>query len=245
MATVVGPEGEEIHTDEFGRVRVHFHWDRESRRDDCSSCWIHVSQPWGGAGFGGINLPRVGQEVIVDFLGGDPDHPVIVGRLFTGTQQVPYGLPDGKAKSGWRSNSYPGGGGYNEIMFDDSQGDELVNLQAEKDMNRLVKNDDSVTVGRNANASIANNWRTVVGTNRSLSCGSNSSRTVGLNDTVNVGMAQRVTAGKRIELVAGDASITLDSDGTVTIKGKKLVLEGSEHIGLEAPQIEHNGKPVD
>ncbi|MCC6552341.1 MAG: type VI secretion system tip protein VgrG, partial [Polyangiaceae bacterium] len=86
-ATVVGAPGEEIHTDEFGRVRVHFHWDRESQMDDNSSCWIHVSQPWGGAGFGGTNLPRVGQEVIVDFLGGDPDRPVIVGRVYTNLQK--------------------------------------------------------------------------------------------------------------------------------------------------------------
>src|SRR6185312_2693991 len=118
-ATVVGPPGEEIHTDEFGRVRVHFHWDRESRMDDNSSCWIHVSQPWGGTGYGGISLPRIGQEVLVDFLGGDPDRPVIVGRVYTNLQKTPYKLPDNKTQSGWRSNSSPHTGGYNELMFED------------------------------------------------------------------------------------------------------------------------------
>src|SRR5262249_44628703 len=99
-ATVVGPPGEEIHTDEFGRVRCHFHWDRESRMDADSSCWIHVSQPWGGTTYGGINLPRVGQEVIVDFLGADPDRPVITGRVYTNLEKVPYKLPENKTQSG-------------------------------------------------------------------------------------------------------------------------------------------------
>lgn len=103
-ATVVGPAGEEIHTDEFGRVRVHFHWDRESRMDEKSSCWIHVSQSWGGAGYGGVNLPRIGQEVVVDFLGGDPDRPIITGRVYTNLQKVPYSLPASKTQSGWKSN---------------------------------------------------------------------------------------------------------------------------------------------
>src|SRR5262249_42052966 len=113
-ATVVGPPGEEIHTDEFGRVRVQFHWDREGKLDDNSSCWIHSSQPWGGAGYGGVNLPRVGQEVLVDFLGGDPDRPVIVGRVYTNLQKVPYKLPANKTQSGWKSNSTNNTGGYNE-----------------------------------------------------------------------------------------------------------------------------------
>lgn len=106
-AFVTGPSGEEIHTDEFGRVRVKFHWDRAGANDETSSCWVPVSQPWAGAGFGGINLPRVGQEVIVDFLGGDPDRPVVVGRVFTTTTPPPYQLPKHKMVSGMRSESYP------------------------------------------------------------------------------------------------------------------------------------------
>ncbi len=106
-ATVVGPPGEEIHTDEYGRVRVHFHWDRESKRDQESSCWLPTSQPWAGAGFGGVVLPRVGQEVLVEFLGGDPDRPVVVGRVFTEHQPPPYPLPEGKTITGIVGKSTP------------------------------------------------------------------------------------------------------------------------------------------
>jgi type VI secretion system secreted protein VgrG len=162
-ATVVGPPGEEIHTDEFGRVRVHFHWDRESKMDDNSSCWIHVSHPWSGAGYGGINLPRVGQEVLVDFLGGDPDRPVIVGRVYTNLQKVPYKLPDNKTQSGWKSNSTGNSGGYNEIMFEDAAGRELVNIQAQKDLNKLVKNNEAETTGVNQTITVGNNRTAVIG----------------------------------------------------------------------------------
>ncbi len=110
-ATVTGPASEEIHTDELGRVRVHFHWDREGASDETSSCWVPVSQPWAGAGFGAICLPRVGQEVLVDFLGADPDRPMVVGRVYTATTPAPYSLPKNKMVSGIRSESYPRGKG--------------------------------------------------------------------------------------------------------------------------------------
>ena len=106
-ATVVGPSGEEIHTDEFGRVRVQFHWDREGKRDETSSCWLPTSQPWAGTGFGGINLPRIGQEVLVEFLGGDPDRPVVIGRVYTETNPAPDKLPKHKSVSGIMSESTP------------------------------------------------------------------------------------------------------------------------------------------
>ena len=156
-ATVVGPPGEEIHTDEFGRVRCHFHWDRESGMDDQSSCWIHVSQPWGGAGYGGMNIPRIGQEVLVDFLGGDPDRPVIVGRVFTNLQKVPYGLPANKTQSGWKSNSTNRTGGYNEIMFEDAAGREVVRMQAERDRDTLVKRNVTTTIGNDRTFTVVRN----------------------------------------------------------------------------------------
>jgi type VI secretion system secreted protein VgrG len=191
-ATVVGPPGEEIHTDEFGRVRVHFHWDRESRMDDNSSCWIHVSQPWGGAGYGGMNLPRIGQEVLVDFLGGDPDRPVIVGRVFTNLQKVPYGLPANKTQSGWKSNSTNRTGGYNEIMFEDSAGRELVRMQAERDRDTLVKRNSSTTIG---------NDRTI---------------TVVRNDTETVRAAQTIeVVDNRQITVHGEQRVVVDHDHVV------------------------------
>ncbi len=169
-ATVVGPKGEEIHTDEFGRVRVHFHWDRESRMDERSSTWIHVSQSWGGSGFGGMNLPRVGQEVLVDFLGGDPDRPVVVGRVYTNLQRVPYGLPAAKTQSGWKSMSSPfrGSDAYNEIMFEDKAGKELLRIQAQRDKVELVKNDSTTTVKRDRRLVVERDDHTRVHRNQTL-----------------------------------------------------------------------------
>jgi type VI secretion system secreted protein VgrG len=197
-ATVVGPPGEEIHTDEFGRVRVHFHWDRESRMDDNSSCWIHVSQPWGGAGYGAVNLPRVGQEVLVDFLGGDPDRPIIVGRVYTNLQKVPYGLPANKTQSGWKSNSTGGTGGYNEIMFEDAAGSELLRIQAERDLSKLVKHDETVTIGKDRTKTVGHDESVTIGHDRTKLVKANESATIGQNLTKTVKMNEReVTGGSR------------------------------------------------
>jgi len=149
-ATVVGPKGQEIHVDEFGRVKLHFHWDRESEFDDASSTWIPVSHAWSGPGYGHIDHPRIGQEVIVDFLCGDPDQPIVIGRLYTAQNPVPYPLPKNKTKSGWRSHSSPGGEGYNELMFEDRRGEELVRFQAELDYTALTKRDSGAVVGRDS-----------------------------------------------------------------------------------------------
>lgn len=147
-AIIVGPKGEEIHTDEFARVRVHFHWDRYVEFNEQSSCWVRVSQGWAGTGFGMIAIPRVGQEVLVAFLGGNPDQPVIVGRLYNNTSSVPYKLPDNKTMSGWRSDSTPGSQGFNEIMFEDAKGRERMFIQAEKDLQKLVKSDETERTGK-------------------------------------------------------------------------------------------------
>lgn len=220
-ATVVGPPGEEIHCDEFGRVRVHFHWDRESKMDDDSSCWLHVSHPWAGAAYGAVNLPRVGQEVLVDFLGGDPDRPVIVGRVYTNLQKVPYKLPDHKTQSGWKSHSTGGGGGYNEIMFEDAKGRELVRMQAEKDLRKLVKNCESVTIGNNRSKQVGNNDNLSVGNNRTRLVGNNETVTIGANQTLTVGADQTITLpdGNQTESITGNRTFTLKGDLSETITG--------------------------
>jgi type VI secretion system secreted protein VgrG len=140
-AIVVGPEGEEIYTDEFGRVKVQFHWDREGKSNEKSSCWMRVSQAWAGEGWGGMFIPRIGQEVIVDFIEGDPDRPLVTGRVYNGLNPVPYVLPDEKTKSTVRSNSSPGGNGFNELRFEDRKGKEQVFMHAERNMDVHVKND--------------------------------------------------------------------------------------------------------
>ncbi len=114
-AVVVGPAGEEIYTDKYGRVKVQFHWDREGKKNENSSCWIRVSQPWAGKEWGAVSIPRIGQEVIVDFLEGDPDRPIIIGRVYNGEQYAAVRLARRGMISGIKSNSTPGGGGYNEI----------------------------------------------------------------------------------------------------------------------------------
>ncbi|MBK8254730.1 MAG: type VI secretion system tip protein VgrG [Polyangiaceae bacterium] len=241
-ATVVGPPGEEISTDEFGRVRVHFHWDRESRMDDNSSCWIHVSQPWGGTGFGGTNLPRIGQEVIVDFLGGDPDRPIVIGRVYTNLTKTPYRLPDNKTQSGWRSRSSPGGSGdnYNEIMFEDKKGQELLRMQAEKDLNKLVKNDEEATVGhdRKRNVgndetlSIGNNRTRTVGVNETVLVGNDRSKTIGANEAIGIGMNQLLAIGANQATRIGESQDTkIGKNQTVEI-GKELKINVGEVIEI-------------
>jgi type VI secretion system secreted protein VgrG len=253
-ATVVGPAGEEIHTDEFGRVRVHFHWDRESKMDEGSSCWIHVSQPWGGAGYGASNLPRIGQEVLVDFLGGDPDRPVIVGRVYTNLQKTPYKLPDNKTQSGWKSQSSPAGGpsNYNEIMFEDKKGQELVRMQAEKDLNKLVKHDeqvaigndrtkqvghdDGLTVGHDRTRQVGHDETVQIGNDRTRFVGNNESVTVGSNRTKIVGQNESTTVGVNQNMTVGAAqSLKVGATQTVTVGGAQAVtvtLAAAETVGL-------------
>ena len=234
-ATVVGPDGEEIHTDELGRVRVHFHWDRESRMNERSSCWIHMSQPWGGSGFGGTTVARIGQEVIVDFLGGDPDRPVIVGRLYTALQTTPYKLPDNKTQSGLRSRSSPGGDGdnYNELMFEDRKGQELLRLQAEKDLHKLVKNDENVTIGRDRTKLVKNDDTLTVDNDRTKLVKNDENVTIG-NDRVKlVKNDESVTIGRdRTKVVENDEQSTIGNNRTKLVKNDESVTIGNDRSKL-------------
>jgi type VI secretion system secreted protein VgrG len=261
-ATVVGPSGEEIHTDEFGRVRVHFHWDRESKMNETSSCWIHTSQPWGGSGFGGTNLPRIGQEVLVDFIGGDPDRPVIVGRVYTNLQKTPYKLPDNKTQSGMQSRSSPGGGGdnYNELMFEDQKGKELVRMQAEKDLTKLVKHDEAVTIGHDREkqvghddaltvghdrtrtvvhdetVGIGNDRTRLVGNNESVTVGNSRSKSVAVNEALFVGVNQNEQVGaNRSVQVGANHSETIGANMSLSVgmaKTETVALASAETVGL-------------
>jgi type VI secretion system secreted protein VgrG len=213
-AVVVGPAGEEIHADEFGRVRVQFHWDREGAMNEKSSCWIPVSQPWGGAGYGGTNLPRVGQEVLVDFLGGDPDRPMITGRVYTNLQKTPYKLPANKTQSGWKSNSSPTTGGYNELMFEDAAGQELLRMQAEKDLHKLVKHDEAVVIG--------NDRTKQIGRDDTHDTGRNRKRSVGNDEAVDVGNDEaRSVANDRTRSVGNDEAVSVGNDRSKTIGGNE------------------------
>jgi type VI secretion system secreted protein VgrG len=180
--------------------------------DDNSSCWIHVSQPWAGTGYGGVNLPRIGQEVLVSFLGGDPDRPIIVGRVFTNLQKAPFALPANKTQSGWKSNSTQGTGGYNEIMFEDAAGQELLRMQAERDMQQLVKNNQSVTVGQNRTKVVGANEAVQVGDNLTIQVGTNMGLYVGQNRETRVGNIDMTT-------VANQYIVTVTNPQTIHVPG--------------------------
>ena len=155
-AIVTGPAGEEIYVDEFGRVKVHFHWDRDNKGDEKSSCWIRVSQTMAGQAWGAVSIPRVGHEVIVDFVEGNPDRPIILGQVYHGTNRPPFALPGSGMVSGMKSNTTPKGGGSNEMSMNDTKGKESMTIHAQKDMSTTVEHDQSTTV-KNDQSNTVNN----------------------------------------------------------------------------------------
>ncbi|MBI4955118.1 MAG: type VI secretion system tip protein VgrG [Myxococcales bacterium] len=158
-ATVVGPPGEEIHTDAVGRVKVQFHWDRQGGMNDRSSCWLRVAQIWAGTRWGAQFVPRVGMEVLVTFLGGDADRPLVTGTVYNMTHPPPYPLPDQKTRSGIRTQTTPGGGGSNELAFEDGKGRELVYLHAQRDLEEVVDHDHASRVGNDAVQTVGGSLR--------------------------------------------------------------------------------------
>jgi type VI secretion system secreted protein VgrG len=217
-AIVVGPSGEEIHTDKHGRVRVQFHWDREGTEDENSSCWIRVSQLWAGAGWGAMYIPRIGQEVIVDFIEGNPDRPIITGRVYHGTNKPPYGLPGAKTQSTIMSNSTKGGGGSNELRFEDKKGGEEVYIHAQKDTTITTENDKNQNTGHDETLSIGNNRTKTVGVDQSETVGSNKAIKVGSNHTEAIGanMSQNVGSSKT-ETIAIAKALTIGAAYQVSV----------------------------
>ncbi|ADU34789.1 type VI secretion system Vgr family protein [Variovorax paradoxus] len=214
-AIVVGPAGDELHVDDHGRVKVHFHWDRYDESNEKSTCWVRVSQPWGGKGWGGYFIPRIGQEVIVDFLNGDPDRPVIVGRVYNDDQPIPYKSP---TQSGFKTRSTPGGGpaNYNEIMFEDKKGEENINIHAELDMSRSVERDDSTKVDRDQSVTVKRDQTTTVVRDRKL--------TVENNDTTSIQQFQKLTVGQNQDNhVVGNQTTHVDADHALLVKGNHTI----------------------
>ena len=229
-AIVVGPAGEEIHTDEHGRVKVQFHWDRLGKKDDKSSCWMRVSQVWAGAGWGAMHIPRIGQEVLVDFLDGDPDRPIVVGRVYHGANVPPYALPANKTKSVIKSNSTPGGGGSNELTFEDAKDKEEVFLHAQKDWRIGVENDKTQTVGHDEKLNVGND--------RTMEIGHDQSETIGNDETFSVVHDRTKSVGNdEIEEIGANRQITVGKDHTESIGGNmalSVAVDSTEEIGGEA-----------
>jgi len=185
-ATVVGPENEEIYVDEFGRVKVQFHWDRKGRKNESSSCWLRCGQTWGGGNRGSVFIPRIGDEVLIKFMEGDPDWPVITGSVYIGKNPPLYDLPAHKTRSTIKTQSYPNSKGYNELRFEDKAGSEEIYLQSEKDWNILIKNDKGQTVGHDETLTVAHNRDKAVAVNQSESIGVNKDIKVGVNHTEHI-----------------------------------------------------------
>lgn len=218
-ATVVGPSGEEIFTDEHGRIKVQFHWDRGGQFDDKSSCFVRVVQPWAGNGWGSLFLPRIGMEVTVTFVDGDPDRPIVTGCLYNGTHSPPYGLPGAKTQSGIKSDSSPGGGGSNELRFDDAAGAEEIYLHAQKDMNEAIGNDHALTVGNNQTLEVAVDQAQTIGGNQVESIDGNQTLTVKGDQEVTVQASQTTSVqGSATHTVTGAVKETIHGGVTQTIQ---------------------------
>ncbi len=194
-ATVTGPPGEEVYCDEHGRIKVLPHWDRLSPADDTSSWWVRVAQAAAGGGWGCVFLPRVGMEVVVDFLDGDPDRPLVVGCVYNGQNAPPYPLPAEKTKTTIKTNTSPGGDGSNELRFEDQAGAEEVYLHAQRDWNTVVEANMSLRVGGGESDSIGGSRSTSVGANDSLTVGANLTESVGANHSLAVGANESNTIG--------------------------------------------------
>ncbi|AGP42298.1 hypothetical protein SCE1572_52050 [Sorangium cellulosum So0157-2] len=239
-ATVVGPKGQEIHTDEFGRVCVQFPWDCDGKNDEGSSCWIRVSQAWAGTGFGMLVLPRIGQEVLVSFLDGDPEQPIVMGRAYNRVEPVPYKLPDDKTISAWKSDSSLGGGGFNEIKFEDRKGNELFYEQAEKNRRVLVKNNETLTVLRHRQKQVGANETDTTGANRTEVTGANRSETTGANRVTAIGGARRRLVKKNdTGKIQGDRRLRVGRDQDIRLKKKKReFVEADVHLLVQGERRE-------
>ncbi len=238
-ATVTGPAGETIHCDEFGRVRVQFHWDRYGKMDELSSCWVPVNQPWAGEGFGMVNLPRIGQEVLVSFMGGNPEEPVIVGRIFTNLKRPPFALPEAKNESGFRSKSVPDTGGYNLLRFVDTAGSELVEGRAEKDMRTRVNHDKELSVGHDRRMEvehddeerIGGSQRETVGKDKLARVVENLVSIVGkerllktLGNMLSQAKTHRIVGEETTNISVGNSFIYIDKD-SIILKANKVLMD--------------------
>jgi type VI secretion system secreted protein VgrG len=247
-AVVVGPGGDEIFTDKYGRVKVQFHWDRYGKKDDKSSCWVRVSHPWAGKNFGAVQIPRIGQEVVVDFLEGDPDQPLITGRVYNAEQMPPWDLPANATQSGILTRSSKGGayGNANAIRFEDKKGAEQLWIHAEKNQDIEVENDETHWVGHDRKKTIDNDETTLVkhdrtetvGNNEKIDIGVDRTETVGSNETITIGSNRSVTVGaSETKTVALQRTHTVGVNETIAIGAAQEIAIGAlQAVAIGATQ---------
>jgi type VI secretion system secreted protein VgrG len=233
-AVVVGPIGEEIFTDKYGRVKVQFHWDRQGKNDGSSSCWIRVATIWAGQKWGVIHIPRIGQEVVVDFLEGDPDQPIIVGSVYNADQMPPWDLPANKTQSGIQTRSSMGASpsNHNQIRFEDKKGSEQLHIHAEKNQDIEVENDETHWVGHDRKKTIDNDETTLVkhdrtetvNNNETITIDGNRTETVHKNESITVDINQTIHIGaNRTETVGANESITIGANRTRNVGAAETV----------------------
>ena len=242
-AIVAGEREEDIAVDAQGRVTVHFHWSSPARPNGRVSCPVRVATPWAGKGWGAQSLPRVGQEVLVAFLDGDPDRPLIVGSVFNADHMPPYALPDNRTQSGIRSRSHPDGGAedYNEIRFEDRKGAEELRLHAQRDLHVEAEHDRTLKVGHDQQATIGNDQAltvehdqaVVVRHDRSTKIDNDDTLEVGINAQTRIGQRFRLQAGQEIELVTGASRIVMNSAGDIAVEGVNVRIGGSSTVEIE------------
>jgi len=249
-AVVAGETDEDIAIDEHGRVQVTFHWNRPEKKDARNSCPVRVASTWAGKGWGAVSLPRVGQEVVVSFLEGDPDRPLIIGSVYNGDNAPPYGLQATKTQSGIKSRSLLGGtADFNELRFEDKKGEEDFFIHAQKDMHEEVENDHVVTIEHDETGTVKNDQTLTVKHDQTLTVENDQTETVkhdrkvtvqnddtldvSNNGTASIGQKFKLSAGSQIELVSGASSIVLKSSGDIEIKGVNIKITGSVSVKVE------------
>ncbi|MDX1366243.1 type VI secretion system tip protein TssI/VgrG [Pseudomonas sp.] len=247
-AVVTGPAGEEIHCDQYGRVKVQFFWDRHGQADDKTSCWLRVSSSWAGDRYGAIAIPRIGMEVLVTFLEGDPDQPLVTGCLHQAAHEVPYDLPANKTRTVFKTLSSPGGGGYNEVRIEDKKGEEQIYLHAERDWDENIEHDQKIRIGHERHDTVeANSYsefkaeeHRTTHLDRKSEIKANDHLTVGNNQHIKIGTGQFINAGSEIHLSSGQ-KVVLEAGSELTFKaaGSFIKLDGSG-ITLVGPTIKFN-----
>jgi len=242
-AVVVGPPGDEIYTDKYGRVKVQFHWDRYGKMDQNSSCWVRVSSPWAGKGWGHVNTPRIGQEVVVDFLEGDPDQPLITGRVYNADNPPPFNFPAGAVLSGVKSDTHKGSG-FNEMSLDDTAGKERVFIHGQYNMDTVVLHDqtttvhhcrtdridvdDSESVGKNQSLMVGVDRTKTVVSNETISIGANRTSTVNMNETATVTLQRTHTVGVNETITVGAAQeVTIGALQAITVGASQVTTVGN------------------
>jgi type VI secretion system secreted protein VgrG len=222
---VVGPKGEDVHTDKEGRIRVKFHWDRDTKKPDEGSFWCRVAQVWAGNGYGAQVIPRIGMEVLINFIGGDPDRPIVVGCVYNGVNKSPWPLPAQKTKTGIRSRSSTGGATRNELVMEDKAKSELFRIFAGRDSERIVENDEKIEVKRDQS--------TEIGRDQSLHVKRNDKEKIDGKWQVDIGKTVDIVAGERITLRVGGSSITISHSG-VRIDGPRIDYTSNGPISIRS-----------